>query len=194
MSQLTLLLLGLPRLELDSGPLKIGRHKAIALIAFLAVTGQDHTRDALATLLWPEFNQTRARAALRRTLSILNRAIGGAWLEAYRETIDLRRGADFWVDVGEFRGQLVDCRADFHPETEACPECLPLLAKAATLYRDDSMAGFTLRDSHEFDDWQFFQSESLQRLPGGRASIQPWLPWFCGGVGLENATNGKGYW
>ena len=28
------------------------------------------------------------------------------------------------------------------------------------------MAGFTLKDSAEFDDWQVFQSESLRRLYG----------------------------
>jgi DNA-binding SARP family transcriptional activator len=44
-----------------------------------------------------------------------------------------------------------------------------------TLYTDDFLAGFTLRDSSEFDDWQFFQTEShrqelawaLERLVSG---------------------------
>jgi predicted ATPase len=31
------------------------------------------------------------------------------------------------------------------------------------LYQDDFMAGFTLRDSPNFDEWQFFQTESLRR-------------------------------
>lgn len=87
MSQLALFLLGSPCLELDGDTLEIGRRKAVALVAYLAVTGRGHTWDALATLLWPVFDQTRARAALRRTPSTLNRAIGGAWLEADRETI-----------------------------------------------------------------------------------------------------------
>ena len=87
MPQLALFLLGSPRLELDGDTLELGCCKAVALVAYLAVTGRGHTRDALATLLWPESDQTRARVALRRTLSTLNRAIGGAWLEADRETI-----------------------------------------------------------------------------------------------------------
>jgi DNA-binding SARP family transcriptional activator len=37
------------------------------------------------------------------------------------------------------------------------------LTRAAGLYRDHFMAGFTLRDSAGFDDWQFFQSEALRR-------------------------------
>ena len=35
------------------------------------------------------------------------------------------------------------------------------LTRAVALYRDDFLAGFTLRDSVNFDDWQFFQTEDL---------------------------------
>ena len=50
------------------------------------------------------------------------------------------------------------------------------------LYRDDFMAGFGLRDSVAFDDWQFFQSESLrrelagalERLARGRGALGEW--------------------
>ena len=102
MSHLVLRLLGPPRLELDGSPLEIDRRKAIALIAYLAMTGQGHSRDSLASLLWPEYDQSRARAALRRTLSVLNKALGGAWLDVDRETIDLKRTPDLWVDVAQF--------------------------------------------------------------------------------------------
>ena len=36
------------------------------------------------------------------------------------------------------------------------------LAEAAALYGDDFLAGFTLRDSANFDDWQFSQAEALR--------------------------------
>jgi DNA-binding SARP family transcriptional activator len=68
MSRLALYLLGPPRLELDGEPVHIGRRKVMALLAYLAVTGGSHSRDFLATLLWPEYDQSRARAALRRTI------------------------------------------------------------------------------------------------------------------------------
>ena len=41
MPQLSLFLLGPPRLELDGEPLDIGRRKAVALFAYLAVTGEE---------------------------------------------------------------------------------------------------------------------------------------------------------
>ena len=50
-----------------------------------------------------------------------------------------------------------------HLEAEVCPRCLPPLAEAVAIYRDDFMAGFGLRDSVAFDDWQFFQAEGLRR-------------------------------
>jgi predicted ATPase len=37
------------------------------------------------------------------------------------------------------------------------------LTEAAELYRGDFLAGFTLRDSPDFDDWQLAQSEHLRR-------------------------------
>jgi DNA-binding SARP family transcriptional activator len=63
MSQLALYLLGPPRLERDGVPVEFRYRKNIALIAYLAVTGQPHTRETLITLLWPELDPGRARAS-----------------------------------------------------------------------------------------------------------------------------------
>jgi hypothetical protein len=54
-----------------------------------------------------------------------------------------------------------------HPKTEPCGRCLPLLAEAAALYRGDFMKGFGLRDAPAFQEWQFFQAESLRREQAG---------------------------
>src|SRR6185295_14284008 len=43
-----------------------------------------------------------------------------------------------------------------------CSACLPFLTKAVQLYHDDFLAGFTLSDSTNFDEWQFFQTEQLR--------------------------------
>ena len=69
MSRLALYLLGPPHIKRDGQAVDVGRRKAVALLAYLAVTGQGHSRDALATLFWPEHDQSRARAGLRRTLA-----------------------------------------------------------------------------------------------------------------------------
>lgn len=163
MSQLKLFFLGPPRLERDGRPVEVDTRKAIALMAYLTVTGESHSRDALATLFWPDYDQSRARGALRRTLSSLNKALAGDWLEIDREAIGLNPGAPTWVDVAQFRQYLTTCRSHGHPAEVACPACLEPLNEAAALYRADFLAGFTLRDSPDFDEWQFFQSETLRR-------------------------------
>jgi DNA-binding SARP family transcriptional activator len=162
MSQLALHLLGPPRLELDGQVVQVSRRKAMALLAYLAVTGRCHSRDSIATLLWPELDQSTARARLRRALVALREALGDGWLDADRDTIGLNPDAEVWLDVDAFHDQLAACETHDHPPTETCPDCIPLLEAAVTLYRDHFLAGFTLRDSANFDEWQFFQTEELK--------------------------------
>jgi len=162
MAQLTIRLLGAPTIARDAAPITMDTRKATALLAYLAVTGRSHGREALAALLWPEYDDEHARAALRRTLSTLRAAVGEEHLAVDRETIRLIPTVGLWVDVTEFRARLAACRTHGHPAAEVCPACLPPLAEAAALYRDDFLVGFTLRDSAEFDDWQAAQAETLR--------------------------------
>ena len=164
MSTLTLCLFGPPRLERDGKSIEVSRRKVLALLAYLAVTGQPHSRDTLATLFWPEADQSEARANLRRTLSALKKTLaGGEWLNADRELIGLNHKADLWVDVAAFQTCLAAYRAHGHAEDDVCPACLKPLTQAVSLYSDDFMAGFSLRDSPDFDEWQFFQAENLRQ-------------------------------
>ena len=162
MNNLALSLLGIPVVERNGHPVNMERHKGIALLAYLAVTGTTHRRDELAAFLWPELDQTKARAALRRTLSTLNIALAGDWLQTDRETISLPSAARFSLDVTLFHDLLGQCRKHGHSETEVCGECLAALSEAAALYRGDFLSGFTLRDAPDFDDWQLFQTETLR--------------------------------
>ena len=162
---LSLYLFGSPRLEFDGVPVHIPRRKATALLVYLAVSGQCHSRDALATLLWPENDHSGARAELRRTLSVLNRVLGEGWLQADRETVSWipDPGKIFWLDLADFQDKLKVCESHNHPETVACLECTPVLEEAIILYQDDFMAGFSLKDCRAYDEWQFFQAEKLRR-------------------------------
>jgi predicted ATPase/DNA-binding SARP family transcriptional activator len=162
-SSLALYVLGPPRVELDGAPVAIDRRKALALLVYLAVTRQDHSRDSLATLFWPEYDQSKARAGLRSALWSLTKALGEGWLEVDRETVRLEPEADAWLDVDAFQDSLEECQAHGHPSDEPCPACLSPLSQAVTLYQDDFLAGFTLHDSPGFDEWQFFQTEGLRQ-------------------------------
>lgn len=165
MSELQLYLLGPPRIELNGAPVELSLRKAIALLAYLGVkdAGADHRRDALAALLWPDYDQGRALASLRSTLWAINKTAIGVWLKVDQEKVRLSSDRDVWLDVARFRQLLAERELHSHPADEVCPACLPLLTEAATLFRDDFLAGFTLRDSHPFDEWQFFEGESLRQ-------------------------------
>jgi predicted ATPase/DNA-binding SARP family transcriptional activator len=156
---LTIQLFGAPQVAVDDRPLITDTRKAIALLAYLAVTRQPQTRDALATLLWPELNQSKARGALRRTLSALNAGGPLPWLRVEREQVTLLCDDGVFCDVHRFEHCVVACPPD---DRAPCATCRPLLEEAAGLYHGDFLAGFTLRDSAAFDDWQFFQAESYR--------------------------------
>lgn len=149
MPRLTLHCLGRVEANLDGRPIVVDSRKATALLVYLALTG-GHTREKLAAFFWPEAYTDKALGALRRTLSVLNKAVAGLGLIIEREKVGFDSGSEVWVDVTEFSGL-------------ARAGALPALSRAAALYRDDFMAGFSLRDSSAFDEWQFLQSESLRR-------------------------------
>jgi DNA-binding SARP family transcriptional activator len=44
-----------------------------------------------------------------------------------------------------------------------CSTCLDSLSEAVNLYHNDFLAGFALSDTAAFDEWQFFQGESLRQ-------------------------------
>ncbi|HEX2234973.1 MAG TPA: tetratricopeptide repeat protein [Actinomycetota bacterium] len=159
---LVVTLFGPPRAERDGRPIEVDTRKAVALLAYLALSDGSHRRDRLAGLLWPEYDETHARAALRRTLSVLNKALGGSWLAIDRTTVGLER-ARLWLDVAEFRDLRERPALHGHERGDLCAGCVEALRRAAALQRDDFLAGFALRDSPEFDDWQSWQTETLRR-------------------------------
>jgi DNA-binding SARP family transcriptional activator len=166
MSRLTVSFLGAPRIERDWHAVTLDSRKAVALLAYLAITGQPQSRAELMTLLWPESDQAHAQNTLRYTLSVLKKAIGGVWLDAGREAIGLHHSPDLWFDVDHFHRQLALCRTHGHRETDVCPAFAPALAQAVSLYHGDFLAGFTLRDSPAFDEWQFWTGEQRMAFSG----------------------------
>jgi DNA-binding SARP family transcriptional activator len=166
MAELRIALLGPPRVERDGAPIEVDTRKAIALLAYLAVAPERHGRDAVAGLLWPDYDTEHARGALRRTLSTLNKAVGPGWLAADRTTVGFAR-TSFFLDLARFEELLAGCRDHGHPPEGTCLACVEPLTEATRLHRGDFLAGFGLRDSTSFDDWQYFQAERLRRELAG---------------------------
>jgi DNA-binding SARP family transcriptional activator/tetratricopeptide (TPR) repeat protein len=145
---LSLDLLGPPVVSWDGDPVSFDTRKATAVLALLAVGGRELSRERLAALLWPEADAARARASLRRTLSVTATAVGGG-LRVTRTAVALEP-SQVRVDVSEFEALAARPGAD-------------PLNRAVRLYRDDFLAGFALRGCPEFDDWQTSTADRLRQ-------------------------------
>lgn len=154
MPDIQLQFLGPPQIMRDGQIITVNTRKAIALSAYLAVTNRGHNRDTLIALLWPTLDQQRGRAALRTTLSVLKKALGGVGLIVENERISLDLSV-LTCDVAEFTTRLAG-NTPGHTQ----------LDEAAALYHDDFMAGFSLTDSTPFDDWQQAQTDHFRRQLG----------------------------
>ena len=147
-TELSLALLGPPVVRRHGTPVTFDTRKATALLALLAVTGREHSREQLAELLWPDADGARARASLRRTLSV-TAAVMSDGLAISRAAVALDPAA-VHVDVHEFESLIG------RPDAAS-------LERAAQLYRDDFLAGFVLRDCADFEEWQAAVGEDLRQ-------------------------------
>lgn len=182
MANYRLYCLGRPFLVLDGKPVKLEMRKSLALLVFLHMAGHDYSRESLATLFWPEYDQQHALANLRRTLSSLNKSLQDQILDADREKIGLKDRSKVWLDVDEFQKLISPPKNHSHTKEHICSDCIHLLEEAFKLYRGDFLDGFNLKDCPEFDEWQTLQRESLrqefaralQRLTDGYAARSAW--------------------
>jgi DNA-binding SARP family transcriptional activator/tetratricopeptide (TPR) repeat protein len=145
--------LGPLEVRVDGQPIVVDTRKALAILALLAVEDRPFGRDELTALMWPESDDESARGALRRTLSVLRTALGGRWLRADHGTVALDR-AGVWLDVEVLATIDGQQRAD-------------ALRIAASQARGPFLAGFSLRDSPEFDDWRATQAVAVERSVTG---------------------------
>lgn len=155
--------LGRPFLELGGKSLKLEMRKSLALLVYLRVTKRDDSREFLANLFYPEYDQQHALANLRRALSSLKKSLPDKLLEADREKLGLRDYRAVWLDIEEFQKQISASKTHNHPNGQACSDCLRSLEEAIQLHRGDFLEGFNLRDCPDFDHWQIWQGESLRQ-------------------------------
>jgi len=155
--RLALHLLGSPKLELNYTPVVIDRRKVLALFAYLAVDREQHTREFLSALLWPEHDQDKAFTNLRHVLWEAQQVIGDGWIAAGRDTIGLNRDADIWLDVAHFEAMIAQSLTQNDVSLR-----ISLLVDSIKLYRNHFLTGFSLKEALQFNEWAFAQSENLR--------------------------------
>jgi len=133
----------------------LAQPKRLALLAYLAVARPRgfHRRDVLLALFWPELNQQRARAALRKAVHVVRRQLGAEVLVGRGdEDLGLADGA-VWCDAVAFEHVLTAQRFD----------------EALELYRGDLFDGFFVSGAPEFERWVDRERSRLRELAAGAA-------------------------
>ena len=124
--------------------------KRLALLAYLAADPprRFHRRDALVALFWPDLDEGHARAALRRSLHFLRRALGAEVLAGRGDEEVGVPEETFWCDAAELERALEVGNAE----------------RALSLYRGTFLAGLHVEGgSIEFQDWLDRRREQLRR-------------------------------
>jgi len=198
MNELRLRLLGTPEVVLGGQPLNIKRRRALALLAFLAVTGRPHRREVLATLLAGDAAESQALKHLSNAQTDLRAALGD-YLVVERQTVALRE------KVRLLEGKLAEI-IKFAEENDAIGEKVHRLsvalagardfpALARSLYfhlrEDFAVPHVALRvwgksvpvdfaEAGAVGEAERSQAESLGAPQCGPAAGSAFLPWFGG--------------
>src|SRR5437868_2360744 len=139
-----LYLLGAPRATRDGALLDLPPAKALALLAYLALSRTPPTREAVQALLWPESFAEAARKNLRNTLWAIRKGLGDDLLRAEDDRLAL--AADAWVDVGEFERQA---QPPLNEAPESRAAAIARLTAAVDLYGGSLLDGVAVGEAPE---------------------------------------------
>lgn len=148
-------LFGTPTVTLDDEPVTdFVSTKSQALLFYLAVSSQAHARSSLATLLWDDVPENKARASLRSVLKNL-KCLVGSHLVIERHALAFRQSAPHKVDVTEFEQRLAG------PHSSASDK---QLSEAANLYKGDFLDGFHVHNAFAYESWLQSERNRLREL------------------------------
>ena len=146
---LKIYLLGQFKLDVDDQPIELSSRPAQSLLAYLALNaGVAHRRERLASLLWPEANETNARSYLRQALWRIRKTLEGKSLSAedYLQVSDIsltfNAQSDYWLDV-----QIMLETPESHS--------VETLIESVRLYHGELLPGF-------YDEWVVLERDRLE--------------------------------
>lgn len=131
--------------------------KALALVCYLADTGETHARSSLAALLWSDFSEERARGNLRDTVAVLRRSALEPYLEMTRRTLCFNADSPYRLDTAAFETAL-------EQGSQTLPADPSALEEAAELYVGEFLAGFHVAKAALFEEWSTHRRQQLDLL------------------------------
>lgn len=130
------------------------RRAAVLIVLLLADESEFVARDSLLALLWREYDEERARTALRQSLSFLRRALGEASIQSRGDDAIAINPTVVTCDLWAFRAALRDRRDD----------------DALALYRGELLTGFVVDDAPAFEQWIADRRRTLAKEAATAAS------------------------
>ena len=154
-------LLGSPQVRFANGLRPVFKTaKAAGILYYLAVTQKTHSRATLATLLWGDMEEAKARVNLSKALSELREQLG-EYITITTQTVVFNKTLSYQLDVETFlAAAIAGTPPAGAPKTAAQPAVR--LQAAADLYRGDFLDGFYIRNAPEFEQWQLAERERLR--------------------------------
>ncbi len=149
---------GQPRTDLSA--------KALELLCYLLIhRDRPHTREALATALWPDVSESKSKKYLRQTLWQLQTALENCEQGEQSEAdamfllspgwIRLNTEAGWWLDVNDFE-QVYTRFHDLSGQALTAQQA-STLEEAVALYQGDLLETW-------YQDWCIFERERLQLM------------------------------
>jgi DNA-binding SARP family transcriptional activator/predicted ATPase len=202
MGRLILRLLGTPEVSHAEQPLTFQTRKVLALLAYLVVEQGVHSRDKITALLWPESDEERGKASLRRALSYLRESLdetshehpGNVPLQPphvliEHQTLSFNFASDFEIDTQTLETAFTLARRRSSGELRTH---LAHLHMAASCYRGNFLDGLSLPDTPDYEDWLLLQRESWRRR--ANTIFDRLSQWQAEAGELENALDTTTRW
>lgn len=152
--------------QVDGKNITLAYDKVRALLAYLSIENdKPQRRETLIGLLWPEQPEKEARHSLSQALLKLRQAIDrdNSVILADRNTVQLNPTADIELNTAVFTTHLHQCQTHSHAQAELCESCMGLRETAVSLYKGPFLAGLSLPDAPQFEQWQTQQREQYHR-------------------------------
>ncbi|HEX6384700.1 MAG TPA: BTAD domain-containing putative transcriptional regulator, partial [Anaerolineae bacterium] len=180
---LSLHLLGEMRIARNGKSLRFRSQTEAALLIYLAHTGQTHSREAIADLLWEARTTQQSLSNLRTVLARLRRLADDVLVITHK-TLAYKAAARQQVDSVRLSERLEALR-DVDSDADAAR-----LREALRLYKGDFLAGFHLPNAPRFNDWVVVAQERLRQtlFAGYQRLLEYALAQGDFELGIETAT------
>ncbi len=169
---LDLRLLGKPRLLYQDASFAAelaGKEQSL-LIYLACQPDRRFSREHLATLLWGEAAQSRARYNLRRALWHLRSVLKQLgfppddYLGSEGDEVFIPPGAPYRVDVRDFERELNTCLRQFSSPASPAAQLMEHVEAVLAPYRGQFLQGFSVSRAPGFEEWVVLERERLFML------------------------------